>query len=240
VSPPETPVGEARIAGGTIRILIIAKQQFIADALEALLGNQSGMVVVAKVNSADDIAELAADLHPDVMILDFRVRDEAVLAAIKTIFESGSLAKVIFLAGEESDQVLLAAIEVGASAVLDLSSPADEVIHAVRTASEGGSLISPVTISTLLSGRRKTDFSRDRLTHREAEILGLMADGASNRDMAASLGISYTTVRCHVRNLSGKLAAHSKLEILVKAQRLDLVGRRVLPEPVHTTHAQNL
>jgi two-component system, NarL family, nitrate/nitrite response regulator NarL len=208
--------------------------------LEALLGSQSGMVVVANVHSADDIVELVTDLHPNVVILDFRVRDEVVLAALRKMFESGSLAKVIFLAGEESDQVLLAAIEAGASAVLNLSSPAGEVIHAVRTASEGGSLISADTISTLLSGRRKTDFVRDRLTHREAEILRLMADGASNRDMAASLGISYTTVRCHVRNLSGKLAAHSKLEILVNAQRLNLVARRVPPEPVHSTHAQNL
>ena len=209
-----------------IRIVIVENQRFLADALEALFSRQPGMLVVGKLGEATDFYPVAAELHPDIVIMDFRVADDAATAAVISMFEAGSQAKVIFLTREESDQLLLAAIEVGASAILNLSSPADEVIHAVRAVAEGASLISPLKISRLLNGRRKTDVMRDKLTNRETEILGLMAEGASNREIAGRLCISYNTVRCHVRNLSGKLAAHSKLEVLVRAEQFDLVDRR--------------
>jgi DNA-binding NarL/FixJ family response regulator len=215
---PETP--------DPIRIMIVENQRFLADALEALISREPGMLVVGNVGDISDCSPVAAELHPDIVIMDFRVADDVATAAVKSMFEAGSQAKVIFLTRDESDQVLLAAIEVGASAILNLSSPADEVIHAVRAVAEGASLISPLKISRLLNGRRKTDVMRDKLTNRETEILGLMAEGASNREIAGRLFISYNTVRCHVRNLSGKLAAHSKLEVLVRAEQFDLVDRR--------------
>ena len=100
-----------------------------------------------------------------------------------------------------------------------------EVIDAIRVVADGGSLIPPQTIANLLSGRRRVDKVRATLTARETEILHMMSHGASNREIATRLGISYTTVRTHVRNLSGKLAAHSQLEVVMKAQQLDLVAR---------------
>ena len=147
----------------------------------------------------------------------------------RSMFQAGSEAKVIFMTSDDSDRVILAAIEAGASAVLYMSSAAAEVIQTIRTVAGGGSLISPGTIANLLNGRRKTDVMRDKLTRREMEILVLLADGTSNRDIAARLGISYVTVRCHVRNLCGKLAAHSKLEVLVRAQQLELVELGATP-----------
>ena len=93
------------------------------------------------------------------------------------------------------------------------------------TAAEGGCLINPAVIASVLNGRRRTDGVRDRLTFRERQVLRLMSEGASNREIAGRLGISYTTVRSHLRNVAGKLSAHSKLEILVKAQRLEMVAR---------------
>jgi DNA-binding NarL/FixJ family response regulator len=225
-SPHAIPAAEVHETPDPIRIMIVENQRFLADALEALISRAPGMLVVGNVGDISDCSPVAAELHPDIVIMDFRLADEAAIASVRAMFEAGSQAKVIFLTREESDQVLLAAIEVGASAILNLSSPADEVIHAVRAVAEGASLISPLKISRLLNGRRKTDVMRDKLTNRETEILGLMAEGASNREIAGRLFISYNTVRCHVRNLSGKLAAHSKLEVLVKAEQFDLVDRR--------------
>jgi DNA-binding NarL/FixJ family response regulator len=160
------------------------------------------------------------------VILDFQLSDQIAIAATRAIVQADSEARVIFLTSDERDNVILAAIDAGASAVLYMSMATAEVIQTVRTVAGGASLISPRTIATLLNGRRKTDGVRDRLTGREREVLGLMAEGTSNRDMAARLGISYVTVRCHVRNLAGKLAAHSQLEVLVRAEQLDLVERR--------------
>jgi DNA-binding NarL/FixJ family response regulator len=211
-----------RITGDPIRILIVEDLRSVADALEAVLSRQPGMVVVGNLRSVTDSTPR---VEADIVILEFRLTDEFAANALKAIFQAGSDARVIFLTGEGGDQVFLAAIDAGVSAVLHLSSATVDVIQTIRTVAHGGSLISPRMIATLLSGRRKTDGVRDGLTRREKEILGLMAGGTSNRDIASRLGISYVTVRCHVRNLSGKLAAHSQLEVVVRAHQLDLVAR---------------
>jgi DNA-binding NarL/FixJ family response regulator len=220
------------IVGGPIRILIVEQQQLVADALEALLSMQPGMVVVGNFGSVVDSTSRAQETSPDVLILDYRSNDGMSADAAMAISQASSDAKVIFLTSDECDNVLLAAIEAGASAVLYKSKAAAEVIDAIRVVADGGSLIPPSLIAKVLHGRRRTDGVRDSLTSRETEILRLMSDGTSNRVIATRLGISYTTVRSHIRNLSGKLAAHSKLEVVMKAQQLDLVAR-----PSATTRA---
>jgi DNA-binding NarL/FixJ family response regulator len=164
-------------------------------------------------------------VEADIVILEFRQSDEFVADALRAVFQAGSTAKLIFLTSDAGDQVILAAIDAGASAVLYLSSATVEMIQTIRVVADGGSLISPRAIAALLSGRRKREALRDSLTHREMEVLSLMSSGTSNRGIAAKLGISYVTVRCHVRSLSVKLAAHSKLEVLVRARQLELVGQ---------------
>jgi len=87
----------------------------------------------------------------------------------------------------------------------------------------GGTLFTPRTIATLLNRRREMDTRLESLTPREKEVLRLMAEGAPSRDIAAKLGISYTTVRTHIRSLGSKLGVHSKLEAIVKARELALI-----------------
>jgi DNA-binding NarL/FixJ family response regulator len=209
-----------------IRIVIVEDQLLIADVLEALLSRQPGMVVVANLSSIGESALRVAELSPDVVILDFREYDEVAAAAVKAICQPGCNTKMIFLTDVEHPNVTLAAIDAGACAVLYLSMASADLVQAVRFVAGGGSLISPQTIATLLMGRRKSDGMRDSLTRREREILSLIAEGRTNRAIAAATGISYVTVRSHVRNVAVKLAAHSRLEVLVRAQQLDLVGRR--------------
>lgn len=209
--------------GEPVRILIVETERFVADALEALLNRPPGMVVVGNLASMADSGPQTAQLGADIVILDFRLNDELALQAARAIGEARAEAKVIFMTRDETDNVILAAIDAGASAVLYMSTAATQVIDAVRTVGAGGTLISPQTIAALLRGRRTTASVRSRLTNREREILSLMAEGTSSRDIAKQLGVSYVTVRSHVRNLAGKLDAHSKLEVLAKAQRLDLV-----------------
>ncbi len=184
------------------------------------------MAVVGTFGCVADSTPNAQELKPDIVILDFRLNDGMAASAAMAITQARSEAKVIFLTDDDRDNVLLAAIEAGASAVVYMSAATSEVIDAIRVVADGGSLIPPRTIARLLHNRRRTDGVRDSLTGREREILRLMSEGMSNRDIAARLGISYVTVRSHIRNLSGKLAAHSKLEVVAKAQQLDLVGRQ--------------
>ena len=212
-----------------IRILIVEKQHFVADALEALLNLQPGMLVVGNFGSVADTIPNAQELNPDIVMLDFQLHDGSAADAARAIITARADAKVIFVTIDESDAVLLAAIDAGASAVLYMSTTAAEVIAAIRVVADGGSLIPPDTIATLLQNRRRTDGVRGSLTVRETEILRLMSNGTSSREIAATLGITYVTVRSHIRNLSGKLAAHSKLEVVAKGQH-HLVPRVPLPK----------
>jgi len=204
-----------------IRILIAEDQQFIADALQALLSQQAGMVVAGNVGSVADALPSLATLRPDVLILEFRLSEGS--PEIVRAIQEASDAKIMLLTNDTNEKVILAAIEVGASAVVNMSTAAIDVVQAVRSVVEGGTLIDPATIASVLNGRRKTDHMRDRLTIRERQVVGLMSQGTSNREIATKLGISYTTVRSHLRNVASKLAAHSQLEVLVKAQRLEIV-----------------
>ena len=184
------------------------------------------MAVVGSFGCVADSTPNAQEMRPDIVILGFRLNDGMAVSAAMAITKARSEAKLIFLTDDDHDNVLLAAIEAGASAVVRMSAATTEVIEAIRVVADGGSLIPPRTIAKLLDIRRSTDGVRDSLTGREREILRLMSEGSSNRDIAARLGISYTTVRSHIRNLSRKLAAHSKLEVVARAKQLDLVGRQ--------------
>ena len=94
----------------------------------------------------------------------------------------------------------------------------------IRDVARGRMLITPRTIATLIAKRKAMDAQLERLTPREKEVLRLMAEGFPSRAIAAELGISYTTVRTHIRGLGSKLAVHSKLEAVVKARELGLIS----------------
>src|SRR5207244_9535321 len=115
--------------------------------------------------------------------------------------------RFVFLGRDEGHDARLAAVEAGASAYLHKTSPAIEVILAVRKVAQGISLITPSMIAGLVSRGRDRDHVRDSLSPREREVLQLMADGTSTRQIAHQLGISYSTVRTHVRAISTKLGA---------------------------------
>jgi two-component system, NarL family, response regulator DevR len=183
-------------------------------------------VVVAKLSSVSESAQRMAELNPDIVLLDYRVDDKVAAEVVRSICQTDCGAKVIFLTSDPNDSVVLAAIDAGACAVLHLSMAAAEVIQAIRIVADGESLISPRDVAMLLADRRRSDGLREKFTSREREVLVLIGEGVSNRAMAARLGISYLTVRTHVRNVATKLAARSKLEVLVRAHELDLDGRR--------------
>jgi two-component system response regulator DevR len=196
-----------------IRVLIVEDHLVVAEGLSALLNDQEDMTVVGKVGSVGESIALAAELSPDVVILDFRLTDG-------TGADAGAGIRQI---REDSDAARFAALESGASAFIHKSRAASEVVDAIRTVAGGGTLITPRTIAALLNKRRSMDAQLESLTPREKEVLRLMAEGVSSREIASKLGISYTTVRTHIRSLGAKLGVHSKLQAIVKARELALV-----------------
>lgn len=206
-----------------IRVLIVEDHQIVADGLTALLNGQKDMTVVGNIGSVAESAAKAVEVLPDIVLLDFRLNDGTGADAAAAIRRVAPNAKHIFLTREDSDVARFAALESGASGFIHKSRAAAEVVDAIRKVAAGGTLITPSAIATLINRRRQMDSQRESLTAREKEVLRLMAEGVSSRDIASKLGISYATVRTHIRSLDAKLGVHSKVQAIVKARELALI-----------------
>src|SRR5947208_13614217 len=182
------------------------------------------MKAVGTVGTVGECVQAAAELNPDVVLLAFRWPDGTGPDAAAAVRSIRPAAKMICLTREDTDAARFAAVQSGASAFLHKSRAAAEVVSAIRDVARGRMLITPRTISTLIAKRRSIEAQLDRLTPREKEVLRLMAEGHPSRAIAAEMGISYTTVRTHIRSLGSKLAVHSKLEAIVKARELGLIS----------------
>jgi DNA-binding NarL/FixJ family response regulator len=207
-----------------IRVLIVEDHLVVAEGLAALINHQDDMEVVGESGSVAETYTAASELRPDVVLLDFRLPDGTGAEAAAAIRQVRPEAKLIFLTREDTDATRFAAVQSGASAFIHKSKAASEVVAAIRDVARGRMLITPRTIATLIAKRRGIEAQLQSLTVREKEVLRLMADGLSSRAVAAKLGISYTTVRTHIRSLGSKLGVHSKLEAIVKAREFGLLS----------------
>lgn len=206
------------------RVLIVEDHQVVAEGLAVLLGEYPGLEVVGVVGSVADVRRWAGGGPADVAVVDYWLPDGTGVDATLALRERWPDVAVVFLSADDSDESMLAALEAGASGYLVKSAGGSDVAAAVHRAAEGEILVPARQLAGLLARRREqaqrqAERSRllESLTPRERQILGLMAEGMDNRDIARQLGVSYTTVRSHVRHLLSKLSAHSKLEAVVKA-----------------------
>jgi DNA-binding NarL/FixJ family response regulator len=221
---PEGDLPETDGVDDRTRVLIVEDHQVVAEGLAALIDHQTDMKVVGHVGTVADCAAQGVELNPDVVLLDFRLPDGTGADCAIRIRELRPQARMIFLTREDSEAARFAAVQAGASAFIHKSQAASEVVAAIRDVARGRMLITPRTIASLLAKRRAIDVQLERLTPREKEVLRLMAAGGRSRAIAAELGISYTTVRTHIRSLGQKLGVHSKLEAIVKARELGLTN----------------
>lgn len=208
---------------GTIRVMIVEDHRIVAEGLVALLSGLPDMTVVGSAGSVAESAPLAQSQSPDVALLDFRLPDGTGAEAGARIRELRPDTKLIFLSRDDSDAARIAAVEVGASAFLHKSRAATEVVDAIRLVAKGGNLITPRTVATLVTKRRTRTTQLQSLTAREKDVLRLLATGAGSRDISQALGISYTTMRTHLRSLGRKLGVHSRIEAIAKSRELGLL-----------------
>ncbi len=206
------------------RVLIVEDHQVVAEGLAVLLDEHPDLDVVGWAATVADAERLVATEPVDVVVLDYWLPDRTGAEAVAALRVYRPDAAVVFLSADDSDDVILAALEAGASGYLVKSAGGADVAAAVRRAAEGEILMPARQLAALLTRRREqarqqAEQSRRlaSLTPRERQILGLMAEGMDNREIALRLGISYATVRSHVRHLLGKLGARSKLEAVVRA-----------------------
>jgi len=204
-------------------VLIVDDHQLVSDGLGLLLDGEPDMEVCGYGRSVAEAIRLVDDWDPDLVVMDFHLPDGTGLDAALAIRRIRPEVRFVFLTRDDSVTARIAAVEAGAGAFVHKSRAASDLIDAVRQVGNGRSLITPSMIASLLSRNGELGIKRDSLTVREREVLRLMAEGCSSREIADRLGISYATVRSHIRSFDTKLGVHSKIEAVAAAREMNII-----------------
>ncbi len=210
-----------------IRVLLADDQQLVRMGLRALIASEPGMTVVGEASDGDQAVRLAAELRPDVVLMDIRMPGVDGLTALRRIGADAGLAAshVVMLTTFELDEYVFAALEAGAAGFLIKDADPDDILRAIRAAACGEGLLSPTVtrrvISTFAGARRPASGAAHPgladLTEREHEVLELIAEGLNNDEIAERLFITKATARTHVSHILLKLGARDRAQLVVIA-----------------------
>lgn len=217
-------MAESDSGGAIIQVLIVDDHQMMAEGLRAVLETEPDVGVVGVAGTAASALDMASELHPDVVLMDFRLPDGDGGTAAATIRDAVPGSHVVMLTGYADDATLARAIDAGCVGFVHKTADVDTVIDAVRRAHAGEPVFSSDDLSKLVRHLRgETAPVGSDLTGRELEVLQLLAEGVTTEALAERLFISKHTARSHVRNILGKLGAHSKLEAVAVAARAGVI-----------------
>jgi len=213
-----------------IRILLADDHNVMRRGLRLLLESQPEFEVVAEAANGIQAVELAIKTAPDVAVLDISMPHLSGIEAAQRIAESLPGTAIVVLSMHADESYVLRALRAGAKGYLVKNSAEGDLIAAIRAVNGGKSFFSPEVSRVLVEDyvremrvRGVTD-SYELLTAREREILHLLAEGKSNKDIAALLNLSLFTVETHRRNLQEKLNLHSVAELILYAVRKGLIA----------------
>jgi len=211
---------------GTIRILVADDHTVVRDGLTAMLGRQGDFSVVGEAKNGREAVESARSLQPDIILMDLRMPEMDGVEAMRQIRSADANVKFIVLTTFDTDEYIFDAIEAGAKGYLMKDTSREKLFQAIHAVHQGESLIEPGVASKLLD--RFAELSRgaapaDVLSQREMEVLGLMAEGAGNKAIAADLSIAESTVKTHVANIFQKLEVSGRTDAVTKAIRKGII-----------------
>ncbi|MEW1839501.1 response regulator transcription factor [Nonomuraea angiospora] len=205
---------------GPIRLLIADDHPIVRDGIRGMFAGDPDFEVLGEAGDGAQAVELARALNPDVILMDLRMPRMDGVAAIKELARLGVAARVLVLTTYDTDRDVLPAIEAGATGYLLKDTGRDELVRAVRTAARGEAVLSP-SVATRLLGQVRAP--ADPLSARELEVLQLIADGATNREVATRLFISEATVKSHVLHIYTKLGVNDRAAAVAVAFRRGLL-----------------
>lgn len=207
---------------GKLRVLVIDDHTLFREGLEGLLERRN-IEVIASIGGGKEGIEVAQDLDPDVVLLDMRMPDVDGLTVLRTIRQKGMEMPIAILTTSSSETDLVEALRNGAQGYLLKDMEPDDLVVALLDIVEGKTIVAPTltpVLAKVVQGdnvSKKESKPMDTLTPRETEILGLLAEGQSNKVIARNLGISDGTVKLHVKAILRKLEVHSRVEAAVMA-----------------------
>lgn len=210
-----------------IRLLLADDHPVVRSGLAGMLDDEPDFEVVGEASDGDEAVRLAAAYRPDVVLMDLRMPGvDGVEATTRIVAgEAGEPApRVLILTTYESDDQILQAIEAGAAGYLLKAAPREEILAGIRSVAAGQSALSPQIAVRLVERMRRPD-PGPVLTPRELDVLGLVAQGRSNKQIATDLGIGESTVKTHLLKAFDKLGVADRTRAVTLAMERGLLPR---------------
>jgi DNA-binding NarL/FixJ family response regulator len=214
-----------------LRILLADDHELVRQGARTLLEGHPGWEVVGEASTGREALEKATELHPDVVILDISMPDLNGLEATRLILNAVPQTEVLILTMHESEQLVQKVLEAGARAYVSKSDAGRHLVEAVEAVWQHKAYFTSKVATIVLEGYLKGGKRGERseavqrpLTSREHEIIQLLAEGKSNKEIASVLGISIHTAETHRSNIMHKLGVHSMSELVRFAVRNNIVN----------------
>jgi two-component system, NarL family, response regulator NreC len=213
-----------------IRILLADDHNILRDGMRLLLERQPGFVVVGEASDGREVLELAHDQRPDVVVMDIAMPNMNGIEATRRIVDKHPSTGVVILSMHHDESYVIRSLKAGARAYLLKDALKAELISAIHAVVQGRSFFSPKVSKILQEDYvrtlelRDTEDSYDLLTDREREILQLIAEGKTNKEIASTLNLSLYTVDTHRSHILQKLNLHSVPELILYAVRKGIIS----------------
>lgn len=198
-----------------IRLIIVDDHPVVRAGLRGMLNSQPDLHIVGEAKDGSSAVTLAAQVQPDVVLMDLRMAGSDGVSAIKAIKAQKLPTHILVLTTYDSDADIIPAIEAGATGYLLKDTPTDELARAIRATARGESILAP-TVATRLMRRMRTP-AHNQLSPREIEVLNLVSQGLSNKQISRHLHISQATVKTHLIHIFKKLAVDDRTAAVTAA-----------------------
>ncbi|HET6627689.1 MAG TPA: response regulator transcription factor [Nocardioidaceae bacterium] len=215
----------------TVRVLVADDQELVRQGLETIVGAQDDLEVVGGAADGREAVRLAAELRPDVVLMDIRMPGMDGLEATRLLLARPEFSgRILVLTTFDADEHVFAALQAGASGFLLKDVPRRRLVEAIRAVHDGDVILAPAITRRLverhLDTGRHDDGHRaalDRLSAREVDVLELLARGSSNQEIAARLHLSESTIKTHVGALLQKLSVRDRVQLVIFGYEAGLV-----------------
>jgi two-component system, NarL family, response regulator NreC len=212
-----------------IRILLADDHTMVRDGLRALLDQQKEFEIVAEAADGRECVQLAEETAPDVVMMDIAMPNMNGIEATRRILGAKPSTGIVILSMHQDESYILQSLKAGARGYLLKDSPREDILEAIRSAAHGRSFLSRKVSRMLQEDHieqlrsKGLDDSYELLTDREREILQLLAEGRSNKEVANILNISPTTVETHRGHILRKLSLHGTADLILYAVRKRII-----------------
>lgn len=213
----------------TIRIVLAEDHTIVREGLRSLLGQEAGFEVIAEAEDGREAVRTAEQLQPDIVLMDFSMPGLNGLEATRQIKQRAPSVKVLILTRHANQEYIRSILSAGASGYLVKKSASAQLVSAIKSVYRGDPYLDPAISGTVIEGYlhpsgARTEDVDEKITPRESEVLQLVAEGHTNREIATILHISVKTVGNHRANFMRKLDLHSTADVTQYAIRKGIIS----------------